>query len=354
MTADEILSRLRGELKRTRPAIPDDIPASSDFQLDWHLDSLDLVEFVSRLETAFSLQIPDEDFRHLVSLTATADYIQRRITHSTQPITVGDDRSYVRHRPHDDEQRRSHAMTYPRTAASDRIVITGVGVLSPLGQNVPDLWARLLAGDSCARPWSDLAADGYRVSTACRIESLDYPPLRRGRTLAIAAATQAVHHAALQVPPSTGVFIGSTMGESFAFEAAAEGRRLRLGDYSVQSFTRGLQRHFRLQGIGVSLGTACAAGNYAVGAAMAALRKRQVSVALAGGVEPFSRLALVGFSRSRAMAQTACRPFDRNRSGMLLGEGAAVFVLERAEDASRRGITPRWTLAEYVLTKSIG
>jgi 3-oxoacyl-[acyl-carrier-protein] synthase II len=68
-------------------------------------------------------------------------------------------------------------------------------------------------------------------------------------------------------------------------------------------------------------------------------------MALAGGVEPFSRLSMVGFSRSRAMASDRCRPFDRHRSGMLLGEGAAMFVLERAGAALARGALP---MAEVV------
>ena len=77
-----------------------------------------------------------------------------------------------------------------------------------------------------------------------------------------------------------------------------------------------------------------------MGAALDDLRAGRVTRALAGGVEPFSRLSLVGFSRSRAMAAQRCQPFDRNRSGMLLGEGAAMFVLERAEDAVKRGAIP--------------
>ncbi len=226
-----------------------------------------------------------------------------------------------------------------------RIVVTGMGLLSPLGCTADELWQRLLAGESAARSCPDLAAEGYRVSTACRMEDFDAAPLRRGRTLALAAAEQAVKNAGLALPEQTGVFIGSTLGESFAFESAAEGAALSLQQYSVDSFTQSIRRRYRLHGPSQSIATACAAGNYAVGAAMAALRAGRAPVALAGGAEPFSRLAMVGFSRSRAMASDLCRPFDQARTGMLLGEGAAVFVLERLDDALGRGATP---LAELV------
>jgi len=225
-------------------------------------------------------------------------------------------------------------------SARRRVVVTGVGLASPLGCGPTKLWQHLLAGQSAARLWPDLVADGYRVTTACRIDDLDCEPLRRGRALALIAACEAVENSGLDLPAQTGVFVGSTLGESRAFEQAAEGEPLDLRDFTVQSFTESIRKKFGLTGARQSVATACAAGNYAVGAAMSAVREGRVPVALAGGVEPFSRLAMVGFSRSRAMAPAVCRPFDQNRSGMLLGEGAALFVLERADKALRRGATP--------------
>lgn len=228
---------------------------------------------------------------------------------------------------------------------STRVVITGMGVVSPLGRSVNALWENLLAGASAVREWPDLAAGGYRCARACRIDSFTSEPLRRGRALGIAAAEQAIAGSGLSLPAGTGVYIGSTLGESEAFERAAEGEAIDLADHMVPSFTEGLRARFQLTGPRESLATACAAGNYAVGAAMAALRNGEVECAIAGGIEPFSKLSMVGFSRSRAMAPETCRPFDAHRNGMMLGEGAAVFVLERAQDALRRGATP---LAEVV------
>lgn len=226
-----------------------------------------------------------------------------------------------------------------------RVVITGVGVLTPLGGTPEALWRALRAGETAVQEWPDLLAGGYRCAQACRIADVDCDPLRRGRALAIGAAEQAVQRAGLNLPESSGTFVGSTLGESLAFERAAEGEPLDLAKYRVPSFTAGVRERFKLAGPQQSLATACAAGNYAIGAALNALRQGRCSVALAGGAEPFSRLSLVGFSRSRAMASDGCRPFDANRSGMLLGEGAAMFVMERAENALQRGVMP---LAEVV------
>lgn len=218
-----------------------------------------------------------------------------------------------------------------------RVVITGVGVITPLGDGLRALWDALCAGAQAARDWDDLAAGGYRCARAYRIVDVECDPLRRGRTLALAAAERAVRQADLSLPAGSGVFVGSTLGESYAFECGAEGAAIDLADYGVPSFTAGLRSHFTLSGPQQSLATACAAGNYAVGAALGALRAGRCDVALAGGVEPFSRLALVGFSRSRAMASDDCRPFDAQRTGMLLGEGAAMFVLETLDHARNRG-----------------
>lgn len=224
--------------------------------------------------------------------------------------------------------------------SGEQVVITGMGVVSPLGASVPELFDRLMRGQTALRSWPDLEASGYRCTVAARIADVDGDPLRRGRDLAVAAAQQAVTQCGMALPSTAGVFVGSTLGESFAFEEAAEGKRVDVTNYGVSSFTNGLRAFFALSGPAQSLATACAAGNYAIGAALEGLRSGETSVALAGGVEPFSRLSLVGFSRSRAMASDTCRPFDARRTGMSLGEGAAMFVLERAESALARGATP--------------
>jgi 3-oxoacyl-[acyl-carrier-protein] synthase II len=228
-------------------------------------------------------------------------------------------------------------------AENARVVVTGLGVQTPLGMNPTELWSRLVAGDSAARPWADLEA--YPVAVASRIPGdLGEPdPRRRGRALARAAARQAADSAALadqETRGGVGVFIGSTMGESAGYEAAAEGAPFVNSEYAGSAFAGEIAADLHLDGPQRTYGTACAAGNYAIGAAAAAVRSGEIDVALAGGVEPFSRIAMLGFARMRAMTPAHCRPFDTNRQGMQLGEGAAVLVLEREADAMARGAVP--------------
>jgi 3-oxoacyl-[acyl-carrier-protein] synthase II len=136
---------------------------------------------------------------------------------------------------------------------------------------------------------------------------------------------------------TTAVFVGTTMGESAGFEAAAEGAPFDIEESAGCSLTNAVAASQELGGPRRTYATACAAGNYAIGAAAAAVRGSRVRAALAGGVEPFSRSAMLGFARMRAMTPDLCRPFDAHRRGMQLGEAAAFVVLERHEDALARG-----------------
>lgn len=224
-----------------------------------------------------------------------------------------------------------------------RIVITGVGAVTPLGATANATWQRVLHGETAARDWADLSAEGHRAVRACRIEDFRASDARRGRTLAVAAAREALRQSgrAEDAGAEAGaVFVGSTLGESAAYEQVGAGTPIDLSDYGVRSFCEGIATELALTGPREAIATACAAGNYAIGGAVLALQRGRAPWALAGGVEPFSKLSMVGFSRSRAMANGDCRPFDARRTGMMLGEGGAMLVLERLDDAVARGATP--------------
>jgi 3-oxoacyl-[acyl-carrier-protein] synthase II len=224
-------------------------------------------------------------------------------------------------------------------AVGDRAVVTGIGMVTPLGDDPEAVWQRVLAGESAARAWEDLAAAGFPIIRACRIAGdLGEPdPSRRGRALAARAVAYALADAGLGASATTGLFAGTTMGESAAYEAAAEGVPTDLAAVAGHSIVADVAEQLGLTGPQRTYSTACAAGNYAIGAAAQMVERGLADVVVAGGVEPFSRIALLGFARMRAMSPDFCRPFDAGRRGMQLGEAAAFVVVERESGARARG-----------------
>ena len=218
----------------------------------------------------------------------------------------------------------------------ERIAITGLGLVTPLGGSTPETWKALLDGQQAAKSWDDLKGEDFRHTVACRIPSNSRAP---GRDMALKATAEALSHARLTPPENTGIFLGSTMGESSHFERAAiTGDTSSLSNSTASAFPKALAKTYNLNGPQRAYGTACAAGNYAIKGGADALLSGQCDVAITGGVEPFSRIAMAGFSRSRAMStKGTCMPFQKGRDGMLLGEGAAILILERETDARARG-----------------
>lgn len=225
-------------------------------------------------------------------------------------------------------------------ATAKEIVVSGMGAVTPLGAELETIWQALLAGKTAVGRWEDLANEGFRIPLAARVEHIARDDATRGCRMGVAAARSAIHEVELKPDRICGVFVGTTMGESIAFEQAAEGNNIDLSSATAKSIPRSIRNILQIRGPARAYAAACAAGNYAVGAACEAVASGLVDCALAGGVEPFSRIALAGFSRSRAMSSTVCRPFDLKRSGMQLGEGAAFLFLEHFEDAVKNGRKP--------------
>jgi 3-oxoacyl-[acyl-carrier-protein] synthase II len=98
-----------------------------------------------------------------------------------------------------------------------------------------------------------------------------------------------------------------------------------------------LAKQFRMEGHAVTIPTACAAGNYAIAHGRDLIMRGKARLVLAGGTDAFSRIAFIGFARLQAMSRDVCRPFDRNRQGLLVSEGSAFLILEDAEHARMRG-----------------
>lgn len=244
----------------------------------------------------------------------------------------------------------------------NRVVITGVGVVSPIGSDADMFWRTLCAGGSGISELSRLPGADYPRNLASEVKDWHHLPEAEedgiktaGQAVgyAISAARMALTDAGLSVPlPEDNdccVMVGSTMANQDIIQRIVE--RYDLDESSVlqpaqsQEFQRFkpsllshlVARRFGAKGCAATYSNACAAGNYAVGIGFARIRNGDARLALVGGADPFTRVAYTIFHRLSASSGTACRPFDKDRDGMVVGEGAAFLVLEEYEHAKARG-----------------
>jgi 3-oxoacyl-[acyl-carrier-protein] synthase II len=242
-----------------------------------------------------------------------------------------------------------------------RVAITGIGVIAPIGFGRQSFWSALLSGQSGIGPVQSFDTSSFPVHLGAEVR--DFRPeeyLRRlnpeetGRAsqFAASAARSALLDAGLEADRldtwRTGVSMGTTSGEPLFIEAYNNIRRSSGTDtVPVEVFTRypchviptHVAMELDLHGPCLMIPTACAAGNYAIGYAYDLIRAGRADTMLAGGADAFSRITYMGFSRLGAIAPRRCQPFDKNRKGMVPGEGSAMLVMESIERARDRGAT---------------
>jgi len=240
-----------------------------------------------------------------------------------------------------------------------RVVVTGIGALSPIGVGKDAFWEGLLRGENGIREIQVMDTSKHRTHRGGEVRSFgiledrwtaEEHRLGRASKLAIAASREAWNDSGLagvKVPPRRiGVACGTTSGESQIFEEEVaefldrghEGLNInRLEYFPVDVIGSSIARHLGVQGPVNTLTTACAAGNYAIGCAADLLRSGAVDVMIAGGADMFSQTAFTGFNSLLAVAPECCQPFDKLRRGMLVSEGAAMLTLETLPHAERRG-----------------
>lgn len=238
--------------------------------------------------------------------------------------------------------------------------ITGLGAVSGLGIGVTALWDGLCAGARAVRRYPALAQVELDIGPVAKVllpddaaelggERDDGRALLGGRprasAMALLAAEEALHDAGLLPRPGPpfrlGISIGTTLGEKAPWLQRLRARWGQLaapaaGELGASAPARVLARHHEAACWQVT-STACASANVALGTALSWVRAGRCDVVLCGGVDALSEFVLSGFIALRAHAKEPCRPFDRERSGLNLGEGAAFLILESAEHARRRG-----------------
>ena len=246
-----------------------------------------------------------------------------------------------------------------------RVVITGLGAVTPLGNDMRSTWEQLVAGRGAAGPITMFDTTGFAVTFAC--EAKDFEPTRwierkqarrmdRCAQMIVAAAHQAREDAGLRIEPEcdrVGVSVATAMGGLKSFEDACE-TLIERGPGRVNPFSiPAIIPNMGAARVSIELGTkgpltsqctACAASTMAIGDGMDAIRFDRADVMLAGGGEaPITRVGVAGFSAMRALSQRnddpehASRPFEAGRDGFVMGEAGAVLVLEELGHATRRG-----------------
>jgi 3-oxoacyl-[acyl-carrier-protein] synthase II len=261
-------------------------------------------------------------------------------------------------------------------SADRRVVVTGLGAVTPLGQDMDTTWRRLLAGEGGGGPITAFAASAHSVRIAC--EASEFEPERwldrktirkidRFAQFAVAAARMAESDAGLEIgsePDRVGASIATAQGGVASLAACL--RELGESQRIHPSLVTGFMPNMAAGWVSMELGTrgplgapctACAASAMAVGEGYDAIRLGRAEVMLCGGSEAgITELAVAGFAAMRALSSRnsdptgASRPFDADRDGFVMGEGAAILVLEELEHARARGAKVYAELAGYGLS----
>ena len=257
-----------------------------------------------------------------------------------------------------------------------RVVITGLGMVSPLGNDVETSWRSLLAGESGAAAITQFDASDYPITFACEVKNFaldgvidrkDAKRMDRFTQFAVFASHEAMKNAGLDLEKENrdriGVVMGSGIGGMETFETQhailLERGPGRISPFFIPMMISDMGAgqvsiQYGLRGPNFATVSACASGAHAIGEALRLLRAGDADVIVAGGSEAtITPMALAGFSSARALStrnddpQRASRPFDLDRDGFVIGEGAGVLVLETEEHARRRGAALLCELSGY-------
>jgi len=253
-----------------------------------------------------------------------------------------------------------------------RVVVTGLGVISPIGLGWNRFWRNCVNGKSGIHKIKSFDTSEYDRHYAGEVRDFDpakyinyhkIPYLGRASQFAIASSKMALEDAGIHqedlLKKMAGLFIGTTMGEPKTLEFINQElsdrgfgakKDLPIWQYPSNVIGANLAHYFGIKGKTLLISTACSSGNYAIGHAYDHIKSGRLNIVLAGGVDSMTRLNITGFSRLFAMSMKKCQPFDKNRSGMLVSEGAGFLVVESMESALNRGANIYAELLGYKLS----
>ena len=250
-----------------------------------------------------------------------------------------------------------------------RVVITGLGIVSPLGCDQATFWANLQEGKNAICPLKDFAPETFRFPNGAQLQGWEpsryfdekqLSMLDPSAQYAVAAARQAITDARISVAPRSAIVTGCSAGgqttSDDSFVEVYKKGATRLSPMTIakimsNSAASNIAMEYGITGPVYSVSTACASANHAMGQAMWLVRNGVCDMALAGGTEaPFSFGFLKAWEAMRVVSPDTCRPFSKDRKGLILGEGAAMFVLETLHAAKARGARIYAELAGFGMT----
>jgi 3-oxoacyl-[acyl-carrier-protein] synthase II len=241
-------------------------------------------------------------------------------------------------------------------ATRRRVVVTGLGAVSSIGSSVSEFWPNLLAGVCGIRPVSLFDASAYRTQTAAEVSDIpdgfltpaEKRRMSRADRMGIAAATEAFAQSGLDLeredPARIGVILGggtSGLLDSEAFYETwlngGKGRPSRVLNHLPDAITDRVAQRFGLEGLKSTITTACSSAANAMGYAYDSIVAGLADAVVTGGSDVLARLTYGGFNSLRSVDPDPCRPFDRERRGLSIGEAAGILLFEEEERARRRG-----------------
>ncbi|MEK6256921.1 MAG: beta-ketoacyl-ACP synthase II [Chloroflexota bacterium] len=260
----------------------------------------------------------------------------------------------------------------------EKIVVTGMGAISPVGHSLKQTWDNIVNGKSGAGPITQFDATDYLVSAACEIKdfnAVNFMPAKEARRrdrfeqLATVAANEAILQSGLEITEENSARIGVIVSSAIGGIASLEENVRTLdavGPRKVNPFLIPMMMSngasgligidYGIKGPAFSVASACASGQDGIGVAWMMLKSGMIDAAVTGAAEAtVTTLAISAFDRVGAMSRRkvgegAPSPFDKNRDGLLVGEGSGILVLERESHAKARGAEILAELAGYAAT----
>ena len=248
---------------------------------------------------------------------------------------------------------------------SRRVVITGMGAITPIGNNVESYWEGIKAGKCGIGSITRFDNEGYKVSVAAEVKDFkaaDFMDVKAARRMeafsqyAVAASKEAIEDAKLDIASMDPFRIGCSIGSGIGSMSMIEKEAVKLNEKGptkvnplfipmiISNMAAGnVSIAFGLKGKNINVVTACATGTNSIGEAFRAVQYGDADVMLAGGCEAaVTPLSVAGFTQLTALTTEAdpakaCKPFDKDRSGFVIGEGAGILILEEYEHAKARG-----------------